>query len=103
MAENENNMELEDRLIETIDENGNIITFELYDIIEVDEQEYALLLPTETDDDEATDEDDEIVLMRLTKKGDDYLFETIEDDDEFNKVAAYVETMDEEDVTEDEE
>lgn len=102
MENNENNIDLEDRLIETIDENGNIITFELYDIVEVDEQEYALLLPAEQDED-AEDEDDEIVLMRLTKKGDDYLFETIEDDDEFNKVAAYVESMDEEETAEDEE
>ena len=102
MENNENNIDLEDRLIETIDENCNIITFELYDIVEVDEQEYALLLPTEQDED-AEDDDDEIVLMRLTKKGDDYLFETIEDDDEFNKVAAYVESMDEEETAEDEE
>ena len=101
MENNENNIELEDRLIETIDENGNVITFELYDIIEVDEQEYALLLPTEQDED-SDDEDAEIVLMRLSKNGDDYLFETIEDDEEFNKVAAYVESLDE-DIEEDEE
>lgn len=101
MENNENNIELEDRLIETIDENGNVITFELYDIVEVDEQEYALLLPTEQDED-SDDEDAEIVLMRLSKNGDDYLFETIEDDEEFNKVAAYVESLDE-DIAEDEE
>ena len=101
MENNENNIELEDRLIETIDENGNVITFELYDIIEVDEQEYALVLPTEQDED-SDDEDAEIVLMRLSKNGDDYLFETIEDDEEFNKVAAYVESLDE-DIEEDEE
>ena len=94
MENNENNLELEDRLIETIDENGNVITFELYDIVEVDEQEYALLLPTD-DEEDADDEDAEIVLMRLSKNGEDYLFETIEDDDEFNRVAAYVESLDE--------
>lgn len=38
--------------------------------------------------------------MRLTKDGEDYLFETIDDDDEFNKVAEYVENMDEEDEEE---
>lgn len=102
MENNENNIELEDRLIETIDENGNVITFELYDIVEVDEQEYALLLPTEQDED-SDDEDAEIVLMRLSKNGDDYLFETIEDDEEFNKVAAYVESLDEDIAEEDEE
>ena len=101
MENNENNLELEDRLIETIDENGNVITFELYDIVEVDEQEYALLLPTD-DEEDADDEDAEIVLMRLSKNGEDYLFETIEDDEEFNRVAAYVESLDE-DIEEEEE
>ncbi len=83
-----------DQLIETVDENGNVITFELFDIVEVDEQEYALLLPT----DAQAGEEDELVLMRLTKDGEDYLFETIDDDEEFNKVAEYVENLaDEED------
>ncbi len=79
----------EDQIIETIDENGNLIKFELFDIVEVDEQEYALLLPVEEED------NDEVVLMRITKDGDEYLFETIDDDDEFEKVANYVENMDE--------
>lgn len=86
-----------DQLIETVDENGNVITFELFDIVEVDKQEYALLLPTEAE----AGEDDEIVLMRLTKDGEDYIFETIDDDAEFEKVASYVESL--EDEIEDEE
>lgn len=85
----------EKQLIETIDEDGNVINFELYDIVEVEGQEYALLLPTEADEE---DEDDgEIVLMRLTKDGEDYLFETIEDDEEFNKVEAYIQSLEDED------
>lgn len=81
-----------DQLIETIDENGNKITFELFDIVEVDEQEYALLLPVES----KAGEEDEIVLMRLSKDGEDYIFETIDDDAEFEKVAAYVESLEDE-------
>lgn len=82
----------EDQIIETIDENGNVIKFELFDIVEVDEQEYALLLPVDEEE-----ESTEVVLMRLSKEGDEYLFETIDDDDEFEKVAAYVESMEDED------
>ena len=81
---------MEDQIIETLDENGNVVKFELYDIVGVDDKEYALLLPVE--DDEA----EEIVLMRLTKDGEDYLFETIDDDNEFEKVAQYVESMENE-------
>ena len=80
----------EDQIIETVDENGKVVRFELFDVVEVDEQEYALLLPVETE------ENDELVLMRLTKDGEEYLFETIEDDEEFDKVATYVENMDDE-------
>jgi len=79
----------EDQIIETVDENGQVVKFELFDVVEVDDKEYALLLPVEEE------ESDEVVLMRLTKDGDEYLFETIEDDEEFDKVAKYVESMDE--------
>ncbi len=95
-------MEYDDnQLIETVDEDGNVITFELYDIVEVDEQEYALLLPSE-DIDEESDEG-ELVIMRLSKDGEDYIFETIDDDDEFNKVAAYIENLEDEEDDEEEE
>lgn len=80
----------EKQLIETIDENGNKLTFELYDIVEVENQEYALLIPTENA------EEDEITLMRLTQEGEEYIFESIDNDEEFNRVAEYVESMDEE-------
>ena len=66
-------------------------TLTIYDIIEFEEKEYALLLPVEDEDsDEA-----ELVLMRLTKEADDYLFETIEDDEEFDRVSEYIESIDE--------
>ena len=41
--------EEEKQLIETVDENGNVINFELYDIVVVEGQEYALLIPAESD------------------------------------------------------
>ena len=77
-----------EQIIETIDENGNVIKFELYDIVEVDEQEYALLLPA--------DESEEVLVMRLSQDGEDYIFESIDDDAEFNKVAEYIESLEEE-------
>ncbi len=82
----------ENQIIETIDEEGNVIKFELYDIVEVEAREYALLLPVDAEE----GEDDEIVLMRLLKDGEDYLFETIDDDAEFEKVAQYVESLEDE-------
>lgn len=79
----------EKKLIETIDEEGNLVKFELFDIVEFENREYALLLPGDSEDDY-----DEVILMRLTKDGDDYIFEAIEDDEEFNKVSEYIENLD---------
>lgn len=83
----------EKRIIETVDENGNNVKFELFDIIVLDEQEYALLTNPEVEDDE------NIVVMKLLNDGEGYTLETIEDDDEFERVQEYIETI--EDETED--
>ena len=82
----------EKQLIETIDDNGDVVKFELFDIVEFEEKEYALLLPAESEND-----DDEVVLMQLTKDGEDYLFEAIESDEEFDKVSEYIENLADED------
>ena len=77
----------EKRIIETVDENGNSIKFELFDIIVFEDQEYALLTNPEVEDDE------------LLNDGEGYTLETIEDDDEFDRVQEYIESI--EDETED--
>ena len=87
MAKNE-----ETQIIETVDEQGNIIKFQLFDIVDFEEKEYALLLPEGEKPEEA-----EIVLMKLLKDGEDYIFEAIEDDQEFDKVANYIENFEVED------
>lgn len=79
--------ENEPQIITTIDEDGNEINLKLCDIVIVDDQEYALLLPEDADEDE---EDEEIVLMRLRHENDEYVFETIDDDDEFDLVAQAI-------------
>lgn len=84
-------IEDKDNLVETVDEDGNVINFKLFDIIEFENKEYALLLPADGDE-----EDDEIVIMRLIKEDEDYSFETIDDDEEFDKVSAYLEELSEE-------
>ena len=93
MSENEN-------IIETIDEEGNPIKFQLFDVIEFNGQEYAMLLPLDEEDEDA---EPELVLMRLVADGDDeYSFETIDSEDEFNAVAEYIANLEEEYEEEDE-
>ena len=81
-------------IIETLDEKGNLIKVELFDIIQFEGSEYALLLPGDEKDKE--ENDSEIVLMRLIQEGSGYSVETIEDDDEFERVSEYIENLDEE-------
>ena len=83
----------DDQIIETVTEDGEKVQFKLFDIVEFEEKEYALLLPLEDED----NEDAELVLMQLTKEDDDYIFETIDDDDEFERVSEYIESLADED------
>lgn len=83
-------LDMDNQIIQTEDEDGNIHSFELIDIIEVDGQEYGILLYI---DEEETDEEEEqeLAVMRLIKQEDGYVFETIEDEEEFEKISAFVE------------
>ncbi len=93
MTKHSHNEEIEEQMIETIDEDGNVVNFELIDIIEMDGKEYGLLLPKEENENDDPNVEREVVLMRLTKEGEEYIFEMIEDDEEFNKVVDFIDTL----------
>lgn len=78
-----------ENLITLQDEEGNEHEFAVVDIIEVDGREYALLMPNEPEDQES---DDSVLVLRFE---DDTLV-MIEDEEEFNRVVAYLEEMGEE-------
>ena len=82
----------EEQIIETFDEDGNKVSFELLDIVTVDDVEYALLIPV----DAKKDDESEVLVMRLKKDGDDFTFEEIDNDEEFEKVAQYIEEIEDE-------
>ena len=84
--------------ITTIDEEGNEVNLILLEIVTVDDQDYALLMAEEDVD----SEEPETVLMRLKTEGDEYVFEVIEDDDEFDLVSQAIidDSAQEEEATE---
>ncbi len=82
-----------ENFIETVDEEGNPIYFQLFDVIEYEGKEYAMLLPVDEEGNEEEPDDPELVLMRLVSEGDEYSFETIEDEEEFEAVAEYIESF----------
>lgn len=83
-------MEKTINVIETVDENGNSIKFELFNMINFEGKDYALLLPVDKEQSE------ELVLMEIIKDGEDYSFASIEDDDEFERVSDYIESLEDE-------
>ncbi len=88
MAENR------DDIIEITDEDGEKFEVELIDMVTVDDVEYAVLAPIEEHHCDHEDCDcGDYVLMRVKRDGEEYSFETIDDDDEFEKVAAYIDEL----------
>ena len=79
-----------ERIIETLDEEGNPVKFELYNMLEFEGKQYAMLLPL------GEDETEELILMEVIADGENYSFATIEDDDEFERVSDYIESLEDE-------
>ena len=88
--------DFEQQIIELIDEDGEPLQFELIDIIEFEGKEYGLLLPVDDEDETLIDneEEKEVVLMKLNKIMNEYVFETIDSDEEFERVAEYINSFD---------
>lgn len=74
-----------DNIIVLNDEDGNEVKFEFLDLIELDGEEYIVLLPTEEDD-----EDGEVVILKVEDNDDEDSEEesyvSVEDEETLNKV-----------------
>ena len=88
--------EFKAQIIDTFDQDGNAVQLELLDIVEVEGVEYAILREVEEGDDEEDELETEAVLMRLVRNGDEFTFESIDDDEEFNIIADYIAELDDE-------
>ena len=67
------------------DEEGNESEFTLIKRMEIDGQSYVAFEPFEEEDME--DEEDSFVILKVIKENGEEVFVTIEDDDEFDKIA----------------
>lgn len=75
-------------IVSVIDEEGKEHVFEELDRIETDKGRYVALLPLPESPDQITEEDGELIILKVEEeeKGETYLC-PIEDDDEFNEVG----------------
>lgn len=92
-------------IISTTDEDGQQHYFQMIDLIEVEGQAYGLMLYLgETEDNAAQNEEgyeEEVVVMRIVDEDGEYVFESIDDDKEFDRVINYIETLDDDEEEED--
>jgi hypothetical protein len=98
----------DETLITLEGDDGHSYSCQLIDVFEFEKQEYALLLkvgeldkkPLVKDNETAGGEQGEnidgegsLVVMRLIQRDDQYIFQTIENDQEFERVISYVEEL----------
>ncbi|AKL95244.1 putative protein DUF1292 [Clostridium aceticum] len=87
MAENEN-------IVTLVDEEGKEQDFEIIMTLDVEGQEYAILLPLD-----AGEEEDAYIFKIIHEANDEYTLVAIENDEEYeNVVAAYEAILDEEGI-----
>jgi len=85
MEENFEGEEL-DNIVILNDEDGNEIKFEFLDLIELDEEEYVVLLPVT---EEGEEDEGEVVILKVEDTEDDSdeeSYVSIEDEETLNKV-----------------
>ncbi len=92
---NEAQTQQEEAIITLEGEDGHSYSCQILDIFEFENQEYALLLKMGDNKTETTEEDEEgsLVIMRLIQRDDQSIFQTIESDEEFDKVVRHVEEI----------
>ena len=84
--------------VEVLWEDGSVIKCEIYDVIDFENKTYALLIPMGEDD-----EDTEVIVMEYVEDDEDNAhFQTIDDEDEFNRVCEYVQSFEDEEYDEEE-
>ena len=85
----ENNLDGEelDNIIVLNDEDGNEVKFEFLDLIELDDEEYVVLLPVT---EEGEEDEGEVVILKVEDNDDEDSEEesyvSVEDEDTLNKV-----------------
>lgn len=87
-------MEERDDIVTLVDEEGQEQDFEIIMTLEVEGNEYAILLPLEGED----IGEDEAYIFKIVYDGDEESLEAIEDDEEYENVVAVYEAIMEEEM-----
>ena len=95
MSEPENNEEVEGPAVVFLEnDQGESVPFALLAMFEVQEQEFAVMIPVEQLDD-AYEEAAEVFFFHHQDEGDgQFSFSNVDDDDLYGKVQAFCDTLD---------
>lgn len=78
-------------IVSIFDEEGNEHLFEELDRIETENGKYVALLPFSESEEEVSDEDNELIILKVIEESDGFYLEPIEDDKEFNEIGEIFE------------
>ena len=94
-----------DDLLTLVDDDGQEHDFQIVDTMEHDDDRYVALVATYDDPDAELQDDGELVILKSVYEGDEEFLEAIEDEAEFDEIAAiFMERLEDQfDFTEDEE
>lgn len=84
--------EEESNIVSLTGDEGNEIKCEVFDIIEFENKTYALLIPQD-EIEEADEPQEKLIVLEYVEEGDDCYFQNIEDDEEFDRVCEFVNTL----------
>lgn len=87
--------DLEEEIISATDENGNEKQFIVIDACEMDGANYILVIDVEDSD---QDEPEADILKEMSLENDEVYYAVVEDDEEFEKIAALFGESDEYDI-----
>ena len=88
MEENFEGENLEDNIVVLNDEEGNEVKFEFLDLIELDDEEYVVLLPIT---EEGEEEEGEVVILKVEdteEESEEESYVGVEDEEILNKVFS---------------
>ena len=84
--------EEESNIVSLTGDDGNEIKCEVFDIIEFENKTYALLIP-QNENEEDDEPQEKLIVLEYVEEGDDCYFQNIEDDEEFDRVCEFVNTL----------
>jgi uncharacterized protein YrzB (UPF0473 family) len=74
-------------------DDGSSYSCEVIEVFDFEDKEYALLLNLDEKEEDDEDSEGALVVMRLIRQADQAVFQTIETEEEFQKVIEHVKTI----------